>query len=96
MLLAQFDERFLDLFVEEGAGGVSRVDDDKTLRYDAGGGGFGDGFLDGSYGGRPVVRLVEVVGYRLASVLSERCSVKWVLRNWNEEPGLGIIDKHVD
>ena len=96
VLFAKFYERFLDLFVEEGAGGVSRVDDDKTLGDNAGSGGFGDGFLDGSYRGRPVVGLVEVVRYRLALMLSKTRGIERVLRNWNKESGLGIIDEHVD
>ena len=91
---AEADELLHRGLVEHRACRVARVDDHERAGLDALADGVCDRLLDRGRGGGPAGLLVEVVGYADALVRGERGGVERVLRDGDEDAGLGARDEH--
>jgi len=102
ILFAELHELLLRCFIQQGTGRITRVDDDQRFRGDAFLFGLGQGSLDLSGGGGPAFGFVEVVGQRFTGELGQGGSVKWVLRDGDQDSGrIGIVrsyrfDQHLN
>lgn len=96
VFFAETDDGFHCRDVQEGTGGVSGVDDDKCTSGDAVVVGFCESGFDFVEGGTPAIRFREVVWESNTVVLSESGGVEGVLRDGDQDTGLGRGDENVE